>query len=123
MTRETRMARRVVMAMAGVVLAVLAGMLAYRSRHFLFPPDDRRAAQPDDRISMLPAGPSIRFLSPQPIGKSFSAKERPFVAHVTTVDLDGDGLMDVDACDVAANQVVWIRRSPPGTFTETPIGA
>ena len=123
MTRETRTARRVVMTTAGVVLAVFAGMLVYRSRHFLFPPDDRRAAQPDDRTAMLPAGPPIRFLSPQPIGKSFTAKDRPLVAHVTRVDLDGDGLMDIVACDVAANQVVWIRQSPPGSFTETPIGA
>src|SRR5258706_5764378 len=99
------MARRVVMTTAGVVLAALAGVMAYRSRHLLFPRDDRRAPQPDDRTSMLPAGPPIRFLSPQPIGKSFSAKERPLVAHVTTVDLDADGLMDIVACDVAANRV------------------
>jgi hypothetical protein len=123
MTRGTRTAWRGVMTTAGVVLAVFAGLLVYRSRDFLFPPDDRRAAQPDDRTSMLAAGPPIRFLSPQPIGKSFTAKDRPLVAHVTTVDLDGDGLMDIVACDVAANQVVWIRQSPPGGFTETPVGA
>jgi hypothetical protein len=110
------------MATVGVVLAVLAGALAYRSRHVLVPPEDRRVAEPDDRASMLPAGQPIRFLSPQPIGNPFTAKERPLVAHVTTVDLDRDGLIDVVACDVAANRVVWIRQSPPGTFTETPIG-
>ena len=110
------MARRVVMTTAGVVLAVVTGVLAYRARHFLLPPDDRRAVQPDDRASILPAGPPIRFLSPQPIGKSFTAKERPLVAHVTTVDLDRDGLMDIVACDVAANQVVWIRQFPKGTL-------
>ena len=87
MKRAPRAARRGVMATVGVVLAVLAGALAYRSRHVLVPPEDRRVAEPDDRASMLPAGQPIRLLSPQPIGNPFTAKERPLVAHVTTVDL------------------------------------
>jgi hypothetical protein len=42
---------------------------------------------------------------------------------VTVADLDGDRLMDVIACDMVANQVVWLRQATQGTFTESPLGA
>jgi len=46
----------------------------------------------------------------------------PVIAHVAIEDLDRDGLLDVLVCDVAANQVSWIRQGPRGVFTERPIG-
>jgi hypothetical protein len=65
--------------------------------------------------------PALAF-SPSPIGSSFTARERPQIAHVKPVDLDGDGLVDVIACDLVQHRVVWIRQAPRGTFTETAIG-
>jgi len=46
----------------------------------------------------------------------------PIIAHVAIADLDRDGLLDVLVCDVAANQVSWIRQFPRGVFTEIPVG-
>ena len=37
--------------------------------------------------------------------------------------LDQDGLVDVVLCDVTKNQIAWIRQTPAGTFTETPLSA
>ena len=68
-----------------------------------------------------PTGPTIS-LTPQPIGSTLTAPERPQIAHVKPVDLDDDGLMDVIACDLLQHRVVWIRQSPLGTFTERAIG-
>jgi hypothetical protein len=42
----------------------------------------------------------------------------PWIAHVTTVDLDRDGLLDVLACEAQANHVSWIRQSSRGVFEE-----
>jgi hypothetical protein len=105
------------------LLVSVCGVLVYRARGIFGRPEDRRAAQPDDRVSILPKGQPIRFLQPHPTGRPFTAKERPLVAHVTIVDLDKDGLTDIVACDVLANRVVWLRQQPRGMFTETAVGA
>jgi VCBS repeat protein len=122
MPLDRRVPPRVVMALVAVVAVAVVCVLIYRARSLFFPLDDRRAAQSADRASMLPKGPPIHFLRPQPIGHPVGGKERPLVAHVTIVDLDKDGLNDIVACDVLANRVVWLRQFPRGTFTETVIG-
>jgi hypothetical protein len=71
---------------------------------------------------MLPKGSPITFLQPHAIGDPIAGRDRPQIAHVTIADLDEDGLPDVVACDVLRNRVVWIRQSPRGTFTESPLG-
>jgi hypothetical protein len=71
---------------------------------------------------MLPKGAATTFLTPRPIGVPIAGRERPQIAHVAVVDLDRDGMLDVIACDVIQNRVVWTRQSPRGTFTETAIG-
>lgn len=72
---------------------------------------------------MLPKGAASTFLRPAAIGTPVGEKERPLVAHVSIVDLDRDGLADVIACVVHENRVAWLRQSPRGTFTETPLGS
>ena len=57
------------------------------------------------------------FLDPAPIGLKF--KEPPFISNVATVDLDGDGLLDILVCDCKSNSVNWIRQFPAGVYTET----
>jgi hypothetical protein len=96
---------------AGAVIALAAGCSA---------PD--RPAATSLRESMLPKGAPATFLAPQSIGAPIAGRERPQIAHVAIADLDRDSLPDVIACDVLQNHVVWIRQSPRGTFSETPIG-
>lgn len=51
------------------------------------------------------------------VGQPFSGK--PWISHVTTADLDGDGRTDILACDDKLNAVIWLRQTAPGTFAET----
>ena len=52
----------------------------------------------------------------QPLGEA--AIDKPLITHVTAIDLDHDGLLDVVACDAKANQVVWLRQVERGRFEE-----
>src|SRR5262245_49553507 len=72
----------------------------------------------DQRRDVLPKGPPSDRFPPTAIGEPLRAPERPQIANVQIVDLDGDGLSDVLVCDAARNRVSWIRQSPRGTFTE-----
>lgn len=63
--------------------------------------------------------PTLAF-EPSPIGDPMQG--RPWITHVLIVDLDGDGLPDILACDAQSNSVRWLRQSPRGTFTERQIG-
>jgi hypothetical protein len=49
--------------------------------------------------------------------------DKPWIAHVTAVDLDRDGLLDILACDCQLNTVVWIRQTSPGRFEESTVMA
>lgn len=61
------------------------------------------------------------MFTPQPMGAAVEGY--PWIAHVRAVDLDGDGLLDVVACDALRNQVTWLRQSAPGKFEETALAA
>lgn len=63
------------------------------------------------------AGEKIDFLVPEQVGPIFT--EAPLISFVQAADLDGDGLMDIVACDCRSNTVSWIRQYPAGTYTET----
>lgn len=67
-------------------------------------------------------GPQFEGVSPRSIGASVGPDDRPLVANVAIVDLDGDGLQDILVADAAANVITWIRQAPAGTFTEHTIG-
>ena len=56
------------------------------------------------------------YLRPEAVGAALEGK--PWIAHVTLVDLDHDGLMDIIACEAQKNQVLWIRQTAPGKFEE-----
>jgi hypothetical protein len=79
--------------------------------------------QPSDRSAsgdaLPPQGAPSTFFTSTAIGDPIRGGERPRMSHVRIVDLDGDGLPDVLACDALRNQVVWIRQFPKGTYTET----
>lgn len=59
---------------------------------------------------------------PRVIGEKAKAERAPWIAHVNTADLDGDGRLDVVACEAQENQVLWIRQRGPDQFEETVIG-
>ena len=42
----------------------------------------------------------------------------PWIAHVTSVDLDGDGKMDAVFCEAQEGRVYWLRQMSPGKFEE-----
>ncbi|PTY05939.1 VCBS repeat-containing protein [Opitutaceae bacterium EW11] len=67
------------------------------------------------RAVAQPVTPTF-VLERQPIGGPIVGK--PWIAHVAAVDLDGDGLLDVVACDGQKNEVVWCRQTARGQFEE-----
>ncbi len=74
----------------------------------------------EDPSSGLP--PPITLSLAEPLGEQPVAGEHPLIAHVLPRDVDGDGVMDVLACDVARQQVVLLRQESGGRFTERAIG-
>jgi len=48
---------------------------------------------------------------------------KPWITHLTVVDLDRDGMKDVVACDAKLNRICWIRQDPPGSYREIQIGS
>jgi hypothetical protein len=67
-------------------------------------------------------GPTIQFLEPSPIGDPMGDTE-PWITHLSVVDLDADGLLDVVVCDAKLNQIRWIQQKPAGTYRERGIGS
>lgn len=64
----------------------------------------------------IATGEKIDFLEKSAIGQEFT--EPPLIAHIQSVDLDDDGLLDVIVCDDRGNFVSWIKQNPVGVFTE-----
>jgi len=61
------------------------------------------------------------YLQPQPIGAAIT--QPPWIAHVNSVDLDRDGLLDIVFCEAKENKVVWLRQSSPGVFEEITVAS
>ncbi len=82
-----------------------------------------RRAEPvaTQQENVIPTVEDIGYLKSGPVGAPLEG--RPWIAHVTAVDLDHDGLMDIVACDAKANTVIWLRQSPRGHFVETVLAA
>lgn len=68
-----------------------------------------------------PSPPATSLLRGEPIGAA--AQRPPWIAHVTSVDLDRDGRLDVVACEAQDNEVRWLRQSAPGRFEEKMLAA
>ena len=43
---------------------------------------------------------------------------KPWITHVTAVDLDRDGRADILFCDAKLNAVIWLPQTAPGVFAE-----
>ena len=81
-----------------------------------------RSSAPEESAPVERRGERIDFLDKIPIGDPPGA-EPPWITHVTVVDLDRDGLLDVLATEETLAQVRWIRQSPKGTFQERQVGS
>ncbi len=95
------------------LLSVLAAI-------FLFSACSRQSSSLAPLPTEAPRRPIVdaqAFLRPQPIG-DLPGTHAPWIAHVTVVDLDKDGLLDVVACDAEQNKVTWLRQTQPGVFEE-----
>ncbi|MGH7997413.1 MAG: FG-GAP-like repeat-containing protein, partial [Opitutaceae bacterium] len=79
----------------------------------------RRAAaplrMPELRASAAAVDETAEW-QPEAIGEPIG--DYPWIAQVTTCDLDGDGLVDVLACDCRKGEVVWLRQTQRGKFKE-----
>jgi uncharacterized protein YbaR (Trm112 family) len=74
-------------------------------------------------LNLAPKRPApveaLSFLQRQDVGAGID--DHPWIAHVRAVDLDGDGLMDILACEAKEGKLVWIRQVSRGRFEETTI--
>jgi len=61
---------------------------------------------------------TARFTSQEVAGP---VEGKPWITHVTAVDLDRDGRADILFCDAKLNAVVWLRQTAPGVFAEPQI--
>jgi hypothetical protein len=79
--------------------------------------------QTEEEMLFPPAarGPTIEFLEPTVIGDRTGPI--PWITHLSIVDLDRDGLLDVVICDAKLQRLSWIQQKPAGTYSEQPIGS
>jgi hypothetical protein len=99
------------LAAQGVILAVVAGCARNE------PAATGSSSKPPEKPAVVL---DLSYLKTQDIGAA--AGRPPWIAHLTAVDLDKDGLMDVIACEAQVNQVMWIRQTARGVFEEKTIG-
>ncbi len=85
------------------------------------PPAQRTAPgrEPEAGLSHPQPDPQLTFRA-RPIGEA--AVGRPWITHVSVVDLDADGALDVLACDAVTDSVRWLRQVGPREFVESVIG-
>ena len=81
------------------------------------------SAERTENASNMPLqGEKIEFLEKIPIGDPIG-DTKPWITHLTIVDLDQDGHKDVVVCDAKRNQISWIQQDPKGTYHEKKIGS
>ncbi len=92
------------------LVALLAGGLLLTSGC------DRPTAAPAPATTAAAAAASRIQFTPQALGNAIGRP--PWIAHLTTVDLDRDGLLDILFCEAQDNEVRWLRQTSPGVFEE-----
>jgi len=64
----------------------------------------------------IPTTLALSYLRPQAIGAPIT--QPPWIAHITTVDLDRDGLLDLVFCEAQESKIMWLRQTSRGQFEE-----
>lgn len=103
---------------AVLVMSYRTGVPAARVAGWSVNPPEAPSASHETRAARV--APPPRYV-PQAIGAPVDG--RPLISNLQAVDLDGDGLLDVVACDAQSHRVVWIRQNPRGVFTEQVIAS
>lgn len=83
----------------------------------------RRPGAKDSGISPAATAMALTYLQPQRIGAAPDQEHPPWIAHVTVIDLDQDGLRDLVFCEAQESRMVWLRQTAPGVFDEIGLGA
>lgn len=96
--------------LSGSLLLLLLGGTACRR------PEPPAAARPG-LVRIQKPERQLDYLQVETIGRP-PGPGQPWVANVTTADLDQDGRLDVLACESQTNEVLWLRQSAPGRFEE-----
>ena len=105
-----------------LVFAAL-GLLAVAAAGFLVFLLSRKPPAPvETAVKATPPAETRPSLTYEPQTVGLPVQGRPMITHVTTYDLDEDGLLDILICDGVSNRVSWIRQFPRGVFTESPLG-
>ena len=117
-TRERESEVRGITALSIVLVALVSGVLLVSSLSCSRPANEAETTNTSE-ASAGEKKPVIQpgYLVSRPLGNSIEG--RPWIANLTTVDLDLDGLIDVVFCDGRLNTVYWIRQESPGNFVET----
>ena len=76
-----------------------------------------RPAAPRAETRKAPAAMDLEYLEFERVGRPVTTP--PWIAHVNTVDLDGDGLLDIVGCETRDNTIFWIRQTARGKFEES----
>ena len=88
---------------------------------FVFTGCDQRSPAPTrlERAKKSAVVNDLDYLKAQRVGREVSSP--PWIAHVNAVDLDGDGRLDIVACDTRESTILWLRQVARGRFEETTI--
>src|SRR5438034_9436223 len=105
----TRRSTWLIASAAVMVVCVIGTVWWVRSRSAGRQTSDEAA---DERRAILPMGAPSDFLTPGPVGNPIREGDRPLISNVQIVDLDGDGLADILACDKSLNIIGWILQFP-----------
>ena len=119
-TRHTVRQSTLLVALAAVLIVCIAGAVWWFRGGATA--RETSGTSGDERRAILPAGAPSDFLTPRAVGNPIRENERPLISNVQIVDLDGDGLADILACDTILNRIVWIRQLPKGVYTESAVG-
>jgi hypothetical protein len=77
---------------------------------------DRATIGSVENKTLSPIDDSAIFV-PKSLGAIYS--DKPWISHVSIVDLDHDGKPDILACDDHLNAVIWLRQVATGRFEES----
>lgn len=81
-------------------------------------PTGCRRAPPTSASAPTKATPAATPLTLQPVPIGAVATQPPWIAHLTPVDLDQDGRLDLVFCEARDNTVNWLRQETGGGYTE-----
>jgi len=79
---------------------------------------DTESPQKSEKMrSEFPRAAALSFKS-RAVGAGWTEEARPWVSHVNTIDLDGDGRKEIIVCDAQANAIYAITLTSDGRVSE-----